>query len=274
MAIRTYPCEDFETLQQHIAHWLDEHAALFSLPIGIFTNPNLDCWCSVLYKDQEPFVFLVQSSGMPVLIASPFEPDTALLDPILQETLRNGRTCPGLNGPVAWVDALHERADRREAKRIGIALHRLEGEPQRPNPCSGFARTATRDDCQILAELIDGFEGDIQSVGARKQPVASDFEQNYEDFLLWEDAGVAVSVARRARPVLGGWSISAVYTPPAQRGRGYAGAVVQSISQQLLDEGSKFVVLYTDLSNPTSNKLYYCIGFRKIVDQQCLMWEK
>ena len=273
MAVHIYPCEDFVALQKHIEPWLDAHPALFSLPIGILTNPRLTCWCSVLYKDQKPVVFLVQSIGMPVLIASPYEPDADIVEAILDETRQAGRICPGINGPIPWVDAVHARCARSEEKHISIALHGLEGKPQRPNPCPGSARVATSDDCQQLAAFMFGFERDIQDVGERKKPVASDFESCYGDFLFWEHHGVAVSVARRARPVLDGWSISAVYTPPEQRGRGYAGAVVQSISQQLLDEGARYVVLYTDLSNPTSNKLYYRIGYRKIVEQKCLMWQ-
>ena len=50
------------------------------------------------------------------------------------------------------------------------------------------------------------------------------------------------------------------------RGKGYASACVAAMSQHLLDGGKTFCTLYTDLSNPTSNKIYQNIGYRPVVD--------
>ena len=58
--------------------------------------------------------------------------------------------------------------------------------------------------------------------------------------------------------------INYVYTPPEHRGRGYASACVASLTQQLLDEGVALCCLYTDLANPTSNRIYQAIGYRPV----------
>lgn len=55
--------------------------------------------------------------------------------------------------------------------------------------------------------------------------------------------------------------ISAVYTPPSQRGRGYASAVVAHLSQRQLDSGKKSCCLYADAKNPVSNSIYRKIGY-------------
>ena len=60
--------------------------------------------------------------------------------------------------------------------------------------------------------------------------------------------------------------INYVYTPPEHRGRGYASACVASLTRQLLDEGVALCCLYTDLANPTSNKIYQAIGYRPVCD--------
>ena len=60
--------------------------------------------------------------------------------------------------------------------------------------------------------------------------------------------------------------VSLVYTPPAQRNRGYASAAVAALSQQLLDAGWEFCSLFTDLANPTSNSIYQKVGYRPIAD--------
>ena len=63
-----------------------------------------------------------------------------------------------------------------------------------------------------------------------------------------------------------GIRIGAVYTPPEQRRRGYASAVTAAASQAQLDQGRRWCFLFTDLANPTSNRIYQAIGFRPIRD--------
>jgi predicted GNAT family acetyltransferase len=57
-----------------------------------------------------------------------------------------------------------------------------------------------------------------------------------------------------------------VYTPPEKRNRGYASSLVAALSQHLLDGGRKFCFLYTDLANPTSNKIYRALGYEHVGD--------
>lgn len=83
---------------------------------------------------------------------------------------------------------------------------------------------------------------------------------------LWEVDGVAVSMTGYMRPTANGMCIGAVYTPPDQRRRGYAGALVAAVSQMLLDGGKRFCFLFTDLANPTSNHIYQQIGYRPVCD--------
>jgi predicted GNAT family acetyltransferase len=57
-----------------------------------------------------------------------------------------------------------------------------------------------------------------------------------------------------------------VYTPPGRRGRGYATALVAALSAELLAAGRRFCFLYTDLANPTSNRIYQRIGYERVCD--------
>jgi predicted GNAT family acetyltransferase len=61
-------------------------------------------------------------------------------------------------------------------------------------------------------------------------------------------------------------AITAVFTPPALRGRGYAGSVTAAAVERIQGTGRKFVYLYTDLNNPISNRCYANIGFRPVYD--------
>jgi len=103
-------------------------------------------------------------------------------------------------------------------------------------------------------------------------------ERNVRQFMhagklaVWDDHGI-VSMTGSSRGTPHGKTISAVYTPPQYRGHGYASACVAALSQHLLDEGNRFCTLYTDLSNPTSNKIYQDIGYRPIADSSMIMLE-
>ncbi|RBO92572.1 putative GNAT family acetyltransferase [Nocardia puris] len=82
---------------------------------------------------------------------------------------------------------------------------------------------------------------------------------------LWEVDDVPVSLVAHQVPVAGWSRIGPVYTPPAERGRGYASALTAHVSRVLRADGLD-VCLFTDLANPTSNKIYRAIGYRPVHD--------
>jgi uncharacterized protein len=82
---------------------------------------------------------------------------------------------------------------------------------------------------------------------------------------LWDDDG-PVSLAVRGRQLPHGASVGPVYTPPEKRGRGYASACVAALSQAILDGGADYCTLFTDLANPTSNRIYQRMGYRPLCD--------
>jgi len=83
---------------------------------------------------------------------------------------------------------------------------------------------------------------------------------------LWEVERQAVAQVLVSGETPAGTRLSAVYTPPELRGKGFATALVAQITQQKISEGKKFCVLFTDLGNATSNSIYQKIGYRAIAD--------
>jgi RimJ/RimL family protein N-acetyltransferase len=51
-----------------------------------------------------------------------------------------------------------------------------------------------------------------------------------------------------------------LYTLPDKRGRGYAGSVTAAAAECAFTEGKTVVCLYTDLTNPFSNRCYAKMG--------------
>ena len=85
-------------------------------------------------------------------------------------------------------------------------------------------------------------------------------------FGLWEDEGRPVSVVGWGGSTPNGARIGPVYTPPELRRRGYASALTAWVSAERLAAGRSFCVLYTDLDNPTSNRIYTEIGYEPVCD--------
>lgn len=88
--------------------------------------------------------------------------------------------------------------------------------------------------------------------------------------VVWEDERTIRAMAGYSSPTPTGIRVAPVYTPPTLRGQGYASALVAALSQWLLDIGFTHVTLFTDLANPTSNKIYRLVGYRPVVDVD--MW--
>jgi predicted GNAT family acetyltransferase len=130
----------------------------------------------------------------------------------------------------------------------------------------GASRVATRHDEQLLLDWMLAFGLEVlaeDDPGRTEARAVVRHRLGGDDggFLLWEDAGQAVSVSGWGGPTPNGVRIGPVYTPPELRGRGYATALVAELSQSLLDRGRRFCFLYTDLANPTSNAIYERIGY-------------
>ncbi|MCC7451435.1 MAG: GNAT family N-acetyltransferase, partial [Anaerolineae bacterium] len=134
-----------------------------------------------------------------------------------------------------------------------------------PPPAPGRMRLATATDTDLIARWLQNFQ--IEAIGNELSPdaalEAAAQRSAVGEIYLW-DNGQPVSMAAKARPTPNGITVNYVYTPPDQRGKGYASSCVAALSQSLLDVGYQFCTLFTDLTNPTSNGIYQRMGYRYI----------
>lgn len=134
----------------------------------------------------------------------------------------------------------------------------------------GTLRRANTADHDIIFEWMRDFRDDIlgepPSIEVTEAMVSDWLNTASHELYLWEVGADPVSMAGINYPTPHGIRISAVYTPPAQRRRGYASACVASLSQLQLDRGRQFCFLYTDVTNPTANHIYQEIGYELICD--------
>jgi len=154
-------------------------------------------------------------------------------------------------------------ANSRTGMRQGIYELRQVIHPKYP---SGEFRQADLEDLELVRRWASGFHDDIFSKEQLEQTVKAGEEAAKNGKLFLWVGNEPKSMAARTRPTPHGEAITFVYTPPSQRRKGYATAVVAQLSQRILDDGRQFCTLYTDLSNSTSNSIYQRIGYKKITD--------
>ena len=174
----------------------------------------------------------------------------------------------GIGGPVDTVEQLIAQLDRAPAKRIAERLYRLN-RLNTPRGVPGTARPATEWDIDVVAGWVEPYT--VESFGR----LPTDFDPvrlataaiSYSRTWLWlEPDGTPVSMATRRPPAAGVSRIGPVYTPPEHRGHGYGSAVTARAAFDIIDSGA-LPVLYADVGNATSNKIYQAIGFRPVTDR-------
>ena len=255
-------------LLQHEAH----HNLVLGICAGLLQQPER--------VEQPPYLALVEEGGTVVAAAVMTPPHNLVLSLtpvpdalalIAGDVHREYPTLPGVLGPS-------------EASRTFAGLwERVSGQPNRPGtaqriyqleavipprPVPGELRRATPADRPLLIEWVTAFRREAHGVSPAPPPdrtVDARLDSPTSAYYVWHD-GQPVSLAGYTGPTPNGIRIGPVYTPPEQRGKGYASACVAALSQLLLDGGRRYCFLFTDLSNPTANQIYQAIGYRPVCD--------
>ncbi|MGI8998618.1 MAG: GNAT family N-acetyltransferase [Candidatus Limnocylindria bacterium] len=192
----------------------------------------------------------------------------ALVDALRAEPL------PGMLGPTnaaarfaaGWTDATGQAARVEVAERI----FRLSSVIVPDQPASGSWRLAEPHDRDLIARWLVDFSTEAMPEAPPFQDPAATADRwiarTGRTVYLWEDGDTVVSFVGAGGETPNGIRIGPVYTPPAGRGRGYASGLTAAASADQLECGRRFCFLFTDLANPTSNKIYGAIGYKPVCD--------
>jgi uncharacterized protein len=144
-----------------------------------------------------------------------------------------------------------------------------------PVTVSGRMRDARTDDRPLLLDWFRAFMeeaiGESPDAASTAHVVDHRLEADSAGVVFWED-GPMVSLAAFGNPTPNGIRIGPVYTPPEYRRRGYASALVAELSERLLEK-RRFCFLFTDLANPTANRIYEQIGYRRVCEAAEIVFE-
>ena len=174
---------------------------------------------------------------------------------------------PGVSGEPAVAGAIATAWQRRTGGtarvRMSAAMHALTEVTGPARPAAGVLRIPSADERNLVIAWEEAFvaEADVGVPGQAARTIDRRMAAGMQ--LVWDDGGPVSTLAVTA-PVAGVVRIAAVYTPPAMRRRGYAGSAVAAVSRRALAAGAERCMLFTDLANPTSNRLYASLGYRRI----------
>lgn len=269
--------DDARDFYARAGDFLLHHEAEHNLMLGL---------CDRLIKspasyEQPAYLATVEGAGRVVAAALMTPPQNLLLGrvdapgalrPIAHDLRGRYETLPGVLGPsdasLLFAKEWQGTSGRPYRKGVAERIYQLDtvipvvgvaGSARRATPSdralvvawmTAFAREALGDDdARLAGRMVDA-----------RLPGGPD-----AGLLLWED-GEAVAMAGYSGPTPHGIRVGPVYTPPEHRGKGYASACVAALSQQLLDGSRSYCFLFTDLANPTSNRIYQAIGYRQVCD--------
>jgi predicted GNAT family acetyltransferase len=197
-------------------------------------------------------------------------PDPAIATPLVDAWLGPD---PGVGGVSAVPETARAIASAWAASTGGstrleaaMAMHALREVHDPPRPAPGSLRPAQPGERALLVEWWRAFYAEAEPLhdDDAERAVAAGYEDG--GMYVWDDDGAPTSLIAVRPPVDGVARIGPVYTPGALRRRGYAGSGVAAASRRLLDTGADVCMLFTDLANPTSNKIYGEVGYRRFAD--------
>ncbi len=196
------------------------------------------------------------------------EMPVAALPLLVEEFWQVYRSGPSVFGPAGlaaqfaalWCAKTGQQIRETVDERL-FELHKVVAPTTIPNGSMRLARPA---DMELVLQWFTAFDNEARTYTAARKAAVAD-KVNNERIFLWDDKGT-VSMAGIAGLTDHGARIAPVYTPPALRRRGYAGALVAALSDSILATHRTSCYLYTDLSNAVANSIYQKIGYLPVCD--------
>jgi len=249
---------------RHLAEeFLLAHEAEHGLIYGIASSPApADGYCALVVDAGRVVAAVIRTISKAVVSR---EATSGAMEIIAADAIGD----PGLHGilgPMASVESFVRGSKRQWTRGRGTTIYLCDSvEP--PSGVVGQRHIGMAGDRALLARWIEAFHAEALSSGSRAEAeAAADRYVASGTMHLWLVEQTPVACAAAVGPSPHAIRIGPVYTPPENRRRGYASALVADLSQAQLDRGKAFTYLYADRDNETSNSIYQKIGYRVVAE--------
>ena len=223
-----------------------------------------DIRCSIVSDGDDFVLAAVQTPPHNIILSKSSQPD---VERLAEELAKKKFKFPGIVGPSdvtsIFSNKWAELTGQKSVEYMDQIIYVLKNVVM-PTPVEGEMRLAKPDEVDLVAEWNFAFSAAAapksEQISEKEARAQAEDIVKAERVVFWCVKGKPVaqasfsgtdSVAR----------ISRVYTPPENRGKGYASAVVAHLSKMQLDLGKKLCCLYADARNPVSNSIYRKIGY-------------
>ncbi len=272
--------DDVHQFYNHVSAFLTAREAEHNLVLGVIRGVQIG-----EYNEHPPYLACVEHDNRVVAVIVRTPPHNVLLSliddpqhviPMIVEDIRHEYTSlVGVSGAKLdarlFAEAWEAATGQPFQLSVKLRIYKLT-EVIFPQNVVGQMRWAREADFEMLVDWYIGFITDVglTITTPDRAPMIIrrflDSDPKERRLAIWEVDGLPVSMAGYMGSTPNGMRIGAVYTPPEYRKKGYASACVAHLSQNILNMGKQFCFLFTDLDNPTSNRIYQDIGYQPISD--------
>ncbi|USL41196.1 GNAT family N-acetyltransferase [Priestia megaterium] len=277
--IQLHRYREVQEFKNQVEPLLSKNEILHNLALGILYSLNENSkpnFMGVILKNNRAVLVLLQTHPQQIILSQIqqlTERELSEAAELLQET-----EVPGLVGERQTVLYLSQKlADLKNQEaslKMDQRIYRLD-KVKKAADAEGMLVKARVEHLSLVTEWVREFMYIIWEPISKEQAVKTG-----EAFIkagrlfLWEVNGKYVSMANAARPTVHNVTINYVYTPREERKKGYASSCVSTLSQLMLDSGFQTTSLYTDMTNPTSNKIYMEIGYEHVADSALVLFHE
>ncbi len=227
---------------------------------------NLQSEEVVLYSDEENYVVCRGKVGLPTWI---WTKDNIAIDTVreieevinlyLTDTEKDKFTCKKELYDLLVQDNF-TKINRKDYFEMGFLYC---NKTKKPKDCEGKMDIPTIKDKPILVKyLYDDYAelNDCEAISMKDAEIKFQSLIDSKKYYVWRNDNNKIVCTINYNEVNGSAKVGGVYTPPEERGKGYAANLVYSLTNILLEKGLE-PLLYTDYNYIPSNKAYLNAGY-------------
>lgn len=272
--------DDFTLFKKDVISFLEQFEAENNLILGVLLSISENespLLMATVIKDNEIGLVLLQTHPRQIILSKSVTYTSNEINIIAEKLSNTVQEIPGLIGEKKLTTDLAMYISKLKGIEADFVMdqkiYKLEKVVKKTNT-NGILRRVVENDHPIIKEWLYQFCFETnQPMSLEEADKKAKLMINTGNLVAWVVDGRVVSMAYATRPTQNNITISYVYTPINERKKGYASDCVSAFSQSLLDRGYKTTSLYTDISNPTSNKIYIQIGYEAILDSIVILFK-
>lgn len=274
--------DDLSSFKNDVISFLEQYEAENNLVLGVLLplseKDKSPLFMATVIKNNEIGLVFLQTHPSQIILSKSVSFTSKEIHLIGEKLSNTIQEIPGFIGEKQLTTDLSNYISKIRGTLASVVVYQKIYKIERVKKkikSNGKLRSAKESDHHIIKEWIYQFCNEInQPLSIEEADKRAKELINKENLVGWEINGKLVSMAYATRPTQNNITISYVYTPIEERKKGYASDCVSAFTQSLLDRGYKSTSLYTDLSNPISNKIYIQIGYEAIMDSIVILFKK